>query len=209
MEVTNPNYRIDIQDKELKIPLRIRKLLVGKQEVKVYPSGNPVNDWIAGLNDTYNWETYEPIHPFLLALGDMGLCQASGVASHYVVSQPIIGESENTHLATFFAFDEEGKIVGVSVVGENPARPNEVYREVTCAGVRGKGYGKMLDQAINAFAKERGKTIIRLAPANATAKAIHTKMGFVENASVKNHEGTITMKKNVKGGRRKTRRNKN
>lgn len=209
MEVANPNFRIDVKDKEFEIPLRIRKLLKGKQEVIQYLADNPVNDWIAGLNDTANWQTGEPVHPFLIALGDLGLCQNSGIRSHYVVSHPILGESEYNHLATFFAFDEEGKIVGVSVVGETPKRPDEVYREVTCAGVRGKGYGKMLDEAVNAFAKSLGKKTIRLSPANSKARLIHSKMGFVDNASIKNNEGGITMKKNVKGGRSKTRRNKN
>jgi hypothetical protein len=205
----NPNFRIDIKEKVFKIPLRIRKLLNGIQEVKVYLPDSPVNSWIATLNDTDDWETGEPVHPFLKSLGNLGLCQGSSIHSHYVVSHPILGESENTHLATFFAFDEEGKIVGVSVVGENPERPDEVYREVTCAGVRGKGYGKMLDQAVNLFAKESGKKVIRLSPTNATARTIHSKMGFVNNSSVKNNEGVITMKKNVKGGKRKTRRVKN
>ncbi len=210
MEIANPNYRIDVKEKSFKIPLRIRKLLDGKQEVKLYAAGDSVNQWISSLNDTENWETGEPVHPFLSALGEYGLCQSSGVRSHYVITNPIIGESENaTHLATLFAFDEDGKIVGVSVVGEEFERPEELYRHVTCTGVRGKGYGKMLDEAILRFAKEKGKRIVRLSPANLTARKIHAKMGFVNNAKVKNNEGTITMKKNVKGGRQKTRRNKN
>jgi hypothetical protein len=208
MEIVNPNYRIDVKEKSFKIPLRIRKLFDGKQEVKVYPAGDPVNQWMSGLNASENWETGEPAHPFLNALGEYGLCQGSSVYSHAIIT-PITGESELIHLATLFAFDEEGKIVGISVVGENFERPEELYRQVTCTGVRGKGYGKMLDEAILAFAKEKGKRVIRLSPANQTARKIHSKMGFVNNATVKNNEGIITMRKNVKGGRRKTRRNKN
>lgn len=204
MESFNPLFRIDITNKRFQIPKRIRNELNGKEEVKIYTSDSLVNQWIAGLNDTANWETGEPIHPFLLALGDLGLCQGSGIRSHYVVTNPIQGESENTHLATFFVLDEDGKIVGVSVVTENNERPEELYREVTCTGVRKKGYGKLLDEAIHRFAKEKGKKIIRLSPANSTARMIHTKMGFVNNTTVKNNEGRHTMKKNVKGGRRKT-----
>ncbi len=208
MEIVNPNYRIDVKEKSFKIPLRIRKLLDGKQEVKVYPAGDPVNTWISGLDTSQNWETQEPPHPFMIALG-YGFCQGSSIDPQSLIN-PIVGEDlETNHLATLFAFNEEGKIVGVSIVGENYERPEELYRHVTCTGVRGKGYGKMLDEAILAFAKQKGKRIVRLAPANLTARKIHAKMGFVNNVTVKNNDGIITMKKNVKGGRRKTRRNKN
>ena len=211
MEIFNPNYRINVKEKSFKIPLRIRKLLVGKQEVKVYPVGDPVNEWMYGLNLYEYWdensETSIPPHPFLNAISFDGLCQGSSIHP-YAMMGLLSGESELMHLATLFAFDEEGNIVGVSFVGEDLERPDELYREVTCTGVRGKGYGKMLDEAILAFAKANGKVIVRLAPANETARIIHTKMGFVNNASVKT-KGIVTMKKNVKGGRRKTRRNKN
>lgn len=168
--------RIDVKDPRLRIPPEIQERLQGRSEVKRYLAGDPVNTWIASLPDYQADLEDPPVHPFMDAIGEAGLCHSSGVQTT-IVGGAIQGVI-NTPMASFFAFDEEGRIVGISVTSVRDGYPDELYREVTCAGVRRKGIGKQLDSAVIAYARELGKARIRLEPADEESRQIHTAMGF-------------------------------
>lgn len=183
------------------LPPEVRTLLVGRNEVKRYLAGDPVNKWISRLPDEG-----PDVHPFLVDLG-FGLCHSSEVASTTLISGAIKSDiSERDHAATFFAFDDRGYLVGISVVSLDPNHPDEVYREITCAGIRRAGWGRRLDQAVVAYAKELGKTRIRLTPAGSSARAAHEAVGF--RYIEVDDDGEESMVKDISGGRRTRRRAK-
>ena len=160
---------LDVADDAYGIPADVKPRLQGRSEVKRYPDGDPVTRWIAGLNDFE-----DPIHPFLIALTN--LCHGSDIRPVHIGGA--IQGVERDHSATFFAFDDRGTIVGFSVTSTDPDHPDELYREVTCTGLRRQGYGKQLDAAVLAYARDLGKTRVRLEPADDNARRIHTAMGF-------------------------------
>lgn len=165
---------IDVTDAIYEFPPEVKSRLVGKSEVKRYLADDPVMKWIATLPDEYDED--RPLHPFLDALNR--LCRGADIGTS-LIRGAIRGEiSIRDPSALFFAFDEYGNIVGFSVTSIDPNHSDELYREVTCTGLRRKGYGKMLDAAVIAYARELGKVRIRLKPAGAASRAIHTAMGF-------------------------------
>jgi GNAT superfamily N-acetyltransferase len=190
-------FALDVSNPSYKIPKSIRPLLTGKSEVKRYLAGDPVTSWISTLKDVRFTLNEKPIHPFLNGL--TRLCHGSWIRTT-VISGAIQGV-ERDPAATFFVFDDAGRIVGISVTSIDPDLPDELYREVTCTGIRRKGYGKQLDAAVVAYARELGKTRIRLEPADDKSREIHTAMGFREI-------DRTYMVKDVTGGRRTMRRNR-
>lgn len=163
---------IDIDEDIYEIPEEVKSLLRGRSEVKRYLAGDPVTEWIATLPDEYDDDL--PLHPFLSAL--QGLCHGADISAT-IISGAIRGV-ERDPAATFFAFDEYGNIAGFSVTSFDSRYPDDLYREVTCTGLRRQGYGKMLDTAVLDYARSLGKLRVRLEPADTNARRIHTAMGF-------------------------------
>jgi hypothetical protein len=197
---TGTEYRLNVRDPRLEVPAEIQARLSGRDEVKRYDVDDAVFQWIRSLPDAMDGEDANgENHRFLAAL-KYDMCHAASFHEG-VVSGAFRGVVNNPR-AAFFVFDPEGMIVGFSVVSTTDVFPEDLFREVTCTGVRGRGLGRKLDQAVVAYARELGKTHVRLHPTE-DAKPIHIAMGFREDPA--NHRFLIKDVLPV-GGKRNTRR---
>lgn len=191
-------YRLDVKHPRLSVPADIQTRLAGRNEVKIYEVGDPVFQWTASVPDVFDSDD-AVAHPFLNAL-KYELCYDTPF--HEGVVSGAFRGVKNDPRAAFFAFDDDGMIVGFSVVSTSPMYPDDLMREVTCAGIRKKGWGTRMDSAIVNYARRMGKRRVRLYPTE-DAKPIHFAMGFRVDPE---HPSFLIKDVPPAGGRRKTRR---
>ena len=194
-------YRLDVKDPRLSVPADIQGLLVGRNEIKIYEIDDPVFKWLGTLSDAA--ANYEDVsHPFLEAL-KYEVCHDSALGDAYIWAV-LHGVTDDDPLAALFAFDDGGMIVGFSVVSTSKTFPSDLIREVTCTGIRRKGWGTKLDQAVLQYARRMGTRHVRLEPTE-DAKPIHLAMGFRVDPD---RPSFLIKDVPPAGGRRKTRRRK-